>query len=154
MRANWLDSGEALGADTLRAEGVLYERLPVEGFRSPVDALKLERGYVKEDVVELRPSTPGLDAICAKFDCEHFHDDDEVRFILEGEGIFDVRSLDDRFMRIVVEVADLIVVPAGRYHRFLLTDSRTVRAVRLFKDPSGWVPRYRAASGEPLRAGP
>jgi 1,2-dihydroxy-3-keto-5-methylthiopentene dioxygenase len=152
-----MDTGETLDADALRAEGVLYERLGVEGFQSPLDTLKRERGYVQQDVVELRPTTPDLDAICAKFVDEHLHDDDEVRFILEGEGIFDVRSRSDRTMRIVVEVADLIVVPAERYHRFLLTDTRTIRAVRLFKDPSGWVPRYRAPAAaavpETLRAG-
>jgi 1,2-dihydroxy-3-keto-5-methylthiopentene dioxygenase len=151
-----MDTGEALDADALRAEGVLYERLGVEGFQAPLDTLKRDRGYVEQDMVELRPTTPNLDAICAKFIDEHLHDDDEVRYILEGEGIFDVRSRSDRYMRIVVEVADLIVVPAERYHRFLLTGTRTIRAVRLFKDPSGWVPRYRAPAAavpETLRAG-
>lgn len=144
MRANWLDTGETLDANALRAEGVHYERLPVEAYQGPLDALKRDRGYVHQDVVEMSSGTPGLDAICAKFKDEHLHDDDEVRFILEGEGIFDVRSRGDRAMRILVEVADLVVVPAMRYHRFLLTESRTIRAVRLFKDPSGWVPRYRS----------
>ena len=156
MRANWLDSGEPLDADALRAEGVHYEGLPVEAFQAPLDALKRQRSYVHQDVVDLRPSTPGLDAICAKFLDEHLHDDDEVRFILEGEGVFDVRSRGDRTMRILVEVADLIVVPAERYHRFLLTESRTIRAVRVFKDASGWIPRYRSIGtpAEGLRAGP
>ena len=156
MRANWLDSGEPLDADALRAEGVHYEGLPVEAFQAPLDALKRQRSYVHQDVVDLRPSTPGLDAICAKFVDEHLHDDDEVRFILEGEGVFDVRSRGDRTMRILVEGADLIVVPAERYHRFLLTESRTIRAVRVFKDASGWIPRYRSIGtpAEGLRAGP
>ncbi|HEY4013916.1 MAG TPA: cupin domain-containing protein [Polyangiaceae bacterium] len=149
MRAHWLDrvdEGEVLSAEALRADGLLYERLSVDGFRAPLEVLKGERGYVHEDEVALRPTTPGLDAICAKFSDEHLHDEDEVRYILEGEGIFDVRSRSDRYMRILVETDDLIVVPAQRYHRFLLTERRTIRAVRLFKDSSGWVPRYRAAS--------
>ncbi len=154
MHAKWLDSGAALSAEALRGEGVPYERFPVEAFQGPLDALKRERGYVQQDIVELRPTTPGIDAICAKFVDEHLHDDDEVRFILEGEGIFDVRSRGDRFMRILVETADLIVVPAGRHHRFLLTASRTIRAVRLFKDTSGWVPKYRVPTPEPRPAGP
>jgi 1,2-dihydroxy-3-keto-5-methylthiopentene dioxygenase len=152
MRATWLDSGETLSAGDVRAEGVLYERLPVDAFRAPLDILKKERGYVQEDMVELQPTTPGLDAICTKFVDEHAHDDDEVRYIVEGNGIFEVRSRRDRMMRILVEMADLIVVPADRYHRFLLTNSRTIRAVRLFKDASGWIPRYRLAP-EALRAG-
>jgi 1,2-dihydroxy-3-keto-5-methylthiopentene dioxygenase len=151
MRAYWwsdaLDDGgrgEALPADFLRAEEIVYEKLPIDAFQAPLDALKHERGYLHQDQIALSPTTPGLDAICAKFVDEHVHDDDEVRFILDGEGIFDVRSKDDRFMRIVVERADLIVVPANRNHRFMLTDSRTIRAIRLFKDASGWVPRYRS----------
>jgi len=145
MRAHWLDTGEDLNADFLRQDGLLYERLSLDAFQEPLETLKRDRGYIAQDEIELRPDTPGIEAICAKFADEHLHDDDEVRFILNGEGIFDIRSRGDRFMRVVVERGDLIVVPAQRYHRFQLTDSRTIRAVRLFKDASGWVPRYRAA---------
>ena len=143
MRAHWLDDGRELAAEDLRAEGVLYEPLPEGSSRERLDLLKRERGYVQEDEIALRPSTPGLDGICAKFVDEHLHDEDEVRWIREGEGIFDIRSRGDRYMRVLVELGDLIVVPAQRYHRFQLTETKTVRAVRLFKDPSGWVPRYR-----------
>ena len=143
MRAHWLDTSEALSVEALRAEGLLYDRLSVVDFQAPLEILKRERGYIKQDEIELRPTTAGLDAICAKFVDEHLHDEDEVRFILDGECVFDVRSRNDRYMRVVVETGDLIVVPAKRYHRFELTESRTIRAARLFKDPSGWVPRYR-----------
>jgi 1,2-dihydroxy-3-keto-5-methylthiopentene dioxygenase len=145
MRAHWLDTGEELTEDFLREDGLLYARLPVEASQGHLETLKRDRGYIQQDEIELRPDTPGLDAICAKFIDEHLHDDDEVRFILAGEGIFDIRSRTDRFMRVVVERGDLLVVPALRHHRFQLTDLRTIRAVRLFKDASGWVPRYRTA---------
>jgi len=145
MRAHWLDTGDDLSADFLRDDGLVYERLSLDAFQGHLEALKRDRGYVQQDVIELRPETVGLEAICAKFIDEHSHDDDEVRFILEGEGIFDIRSQSDRFMRVIVERSDLIVVPAMRNHRFQLTESRTIRAVRLFKDSSGWVPHYRAA---------
>jgi 1,2-dihydroxy-3-keto-5-methylthiopentene dioxygenase len=147
MDAYWLEGGGAIPADTLRREGVHYEALPTDAaaYQAPLDALKTKNGYVEQDEVALRPTTPNLDAICAKFVDEHLHDDDEVRFVLEGEGIFDIRSHDDRWMRVKVEVGDLIVVPAGRHHRFLLTEQKNIRCVRLFKDASGWVPHYRAA---------
>jgi 1,2-dihydroxy-3-keto-5-methylthiopentene dioxygenase len=146
MKAHWLDSTQgAIGAAELNAEGVAYQTLDPEpaAHRDAVDRLKNERGYIEEDIVELAPSTPNLDAICAKFVDEHLHDEDEVRFVLDGEGIFDIRSTDDRWMRVTVERGDLIVVPAGRHHRFLLTDSKHIRCVRLFRDKSGWVPHYR-----------
>ena len=148
MKAYWLDPDSGvIGEAELSKQGIAYQLLDTDptAYRSAVDTLKTARGYVEEDIVELEPSTPNLDAICAKFVDEHHHDEDEVRFVLEGEGIFDIRSDDDRWMRVVVERGDLIVVPAGRHHRFLLTDSKRIRCVRLFRDRSGWVPHYRAA---------
>ena len=147
MKAHWLDGETPISAGELNAEGIYYTALSTDParYQAPVDALKAERGYVEQDIVALEPTTPNLDAICAKFVDEHYHDDDEVRFVLAGEGVFDIRSRDDRFMRVVVERGDLIVVPKRRHHRFLLTDSKTIRCVRLFRDTSGWVPHYRAA---------
>jgi 1,2-dihydroxy-3-keto-5-methylthiopentene dioxygenase len=144
MKATWND-GTPIARETLSAEGILYEQLSTDpaGYQPTMEVLKTERGYVEQDVVELRPTTPNLEAICAKFDGEHLHDEDEVRFVLEGEGVFDIRSRDDRWMRVFVEQGDLIVVPAKRWHRFELTDQRTIRCVRLFQDTSGWVPHYR-----------
>lgn len=159
MKAHWLDALDARALDAqgrstgsaaitaaeLLANDVYCARHETDeaSYRAPIDALKQQRGYVAEDQVALSPETPNLDAICAKFVDEHTHDDDEVRFVLEGEGIFDIRSRDDRFMRVLVEKGDLIVVPKDRNHRFMLTESRAIRCVRLFKDPSGWVPHYR-----------
>jgi len=147
MKAHWLDQDEPISPLQLNGQGVYYAQLGIDesAYQPSVDALKAERGYIEQDVIALRPETPNLEAICAKFVDEHFHDDDEVRFVLEGEGIFDIRSSDDRWMRVVVQPGDLIVVPKDRHHRFLLTDAKTIRCVRLFREPSGLVPRYRAA---------
>jgi 1,2-dihydroxy-3-keto-5-methylthiopentene dioxygenase len=152
MKLQWLDSERAdepiepIDVGELARAGVLYEQRPVEpaAYQPMLDALGAERGYVAQDVVELEPGTPDLEAICQKFADEHLHTDDEVRYVLEGEGIFDIRSADDRWMRVVVEPGDLLVVPAHRYHRFSLTERKHIRCVRLFKDSSGWVPQYRA----------
>jgi 1,2-dihydroxy-3-keto-5-methylthiopentene dioxygenase len=146
MRLQWLEEGGAATTDDLARIGVLHERLAVDpqAYQPPLDALAKSRGYVEQDIVELSPGTPELATICAKFDREHLHTDDEVRYVLEGEGIFDVRSDDDRWIRITVESGDLLVVPANLHHRFLLTEKKHIRCVRLFKDKSGWVPHYRA----------
>jgi 1,2-dihydroxy-3-keto-5-methylthiopentene dioxygenase len=148
MKTSWLDPAtpeESFDPTELGRVGVLVERIEATGddVQPALDRLAAARGYVEQDVVELDPDTPGLEQICAKFVDEHLHTDDEVRYVLEGEGIFDIRSADDRWMRLVVEKGDLIVVPAHLHHRFMLTERRHIRCVRLFKDSSGWVPHYR-----------
>jgi 1,2-dihydroxy-3-keto-5-methylthiopentene dioxygenase len=151
MRAYSLDeSARTYSPDDLRAIGVLHWRLSHDASEreAAIDAIKRERGYVAEDVVALSPETPNLDAICAKFDKEHQHTLDEVRFVIGGEGIFDVRDAEDQWVRIEVSPSDLIVIPAGKYHRFYLTDSRHIECRRLFLNHDGWAPIYRVASGE------
>ena len=145
MKAHWLDTDASIPVETLHAEGIYCAQHDVDeaSYRSSIDELKERNHYIEEDIVALTPETPGLDALCEKFLGEHLHDEDEVRFVLEGEGVFDIRSRDDRYMRVAVERRDLIVVPAKRYHRFMLTDCKTIRCVRLFKDKAGWVPHYR-----------
>jgi 1,2-dihydroxy-3-keto-5-methylthiopentene dioxygenase len=148
MQLAWIDPQPdypALDVEHLRRNGVTYERLELadEAYQAALDRLKRERGYIEQDIVELQPGTPNLEAICAKFADEHLHTDDEVRFVLAGAGVFDIRDDQDRWMRITVEAGDLIVVPKDRHHRFFLTDAQQIRCVRLFQDSAGWVPHYR-----------
>ncbi len=145
MRAREIETGRPVSAAELKREGVFWQSLPFDeaDYQPILENVKRDGGYIHQDIIELRPDTPDLETICAKFDDEHLHDEDEVRFILEGEGIFDIRSSDDRWIRVEVEQGDLIIVPAKRYHRFELTDLKTIRCVRLFQDASGWVPHYR-----------
>jgi 1,2-dihydroxy-3-keto-5-methylthiopentene dioxygenase len=144
MDVRWLD-GDVITAERLAREGIASEHLEVGAHDARMEQLMSSGGYVKRDEVALAPTTPNLPAILAKFADEHRHDEDEVRFVLEGEGVFDIRSTDDRWMRVVVRPGDLIVVPKGRWHRFFLGEASTIRCVRLFQDPSGWTPHYRDA---------
>lgn len=109
-----------------------------------IERLKQRGGYVAADVISVTPDTPGLDAMLARFNKEHRHAEDEVRFILKGSGLFHIH-LDSRpVISITVTAGDLLTVPRGTRHWFDLCTDRTVRAIRLFKDPAGWQPTYVA----------
>jgi 1,2-dihydroxy-3-keto-5-methylthiopentene dioxygenase len=110
-------------------------------YADALDRLSAARGYRTRDVIQLWPATPGLEAMLANFQREHHHTEDEVRFIVDGEGVFTVFREGRRY-DIVVAAGDVLAVPAGTRHWFTLTDRRTVTAVRLFTDPSGWVAIY------------
>jgi 1,2-dihydroxy-3-keto-5-methylthiopentene dioxygenase len=148
MKATWLDSGETISPALLAEHGVTSERLSTDEavYRGALERIMAARGYVTMDTVTMKPDMPNFEAICQKFVGEHLHTEDEVRFILSGAGVFDIRSRDDRWMHVVVEPGDFILVPAERYHRFSLGEEKHIQAVRLFKDMSGWTPHYRTLS--------
>jgi 1,2-dihydroxy-3-keto-5-methylthiopentene dioxygenase len=150
-----LDQPDAVGAFLTRY-GIDYEQWvpdrPVAAdasaddvlaaYAREVDALKARGGYVTADVIDVRPETPNLDAMLARFSREHWHDEDEVRFIVEGRGLFHVDPPNDPVFAIEVEAGDLIRVPRGTHHWFDLCADRRIRAIRLFQDPGGWTPHY------------
>jgi len=111
-------------------------------YSSEIEQLKTRGGYVTADVIDVNPGTPGLDAMLAKFNREHWHDEDEVRYIIHGRGVFHIHPRESSVVSIEVEAGDLIRVPRGTWHWFNLCESREIRAIRLFQDPAGWAPNY------------
>lgn len=107
-----------------------------------IEALKASGGYQTADVIDVSPATPNLQIMLDKFNREHWHDEDEVRFIIEGHGIFHINPKTSPVVAIEVEKGDLMRVPAGTHHWFDLCGDKRIRAIRLFQDVSGWTPRY------------
>jgi 1,2-dihydroxy-3-keto-5-methylthiopentene dioxygenase len=104
--------------------------------------LKETAGYQSRDLIVIHPELPGLPEMLAKFDRCHTHDDDEVRYIVDGEGIFGFVRPDGSQVELLVEAGEYINVPAGTEHWFYLTPLRRIKAVRYFTTTAGWTPRY------------
>lgn len=100
-------------------------------------------GYRSADVVAIRPDLPGVDEALARFDRVHYHDDDEVRAIVGGEGIFGFVDDDGRQFELRMQPGEYISLPAGLWHWFYCTEARHVTALRLFRDEPAWVAHYR-----------
>lgn len=123
-------------ADGAGAEAIL------EAYAAEIEVLKARGGYVTADVIDVTPATPGLEEMLQKFSREHWHDEDEVRFIVSGHGLFHIHVENGPVVAIEVEAGDLIRVPRGTWHWFDLCADRRIRAIRLFQDQSGWTPHY------------
>ena len=140
----------------LKPFGISYEKWDVEGrigseatnedildaYAPEIERLKEQGGFVTADVINVTPETPGLDDMLAKFNKEHTHSEDEVRFTIKGSGLFHIHPDNAPVFAIQVESGDLISVPTGTQHWFDLCDDRTIRCIRLFEDMSGWTPHY------------
>jgi 1,2-dihydroxy-3-keto-5-methylthiopentene dioxygenase len=151
--------------------GITYERwqtgrvspdAPAEellaAYAPEIDALKAQGGYTTADIVDVTSQTEGLSAMLAKFNREHWHDEDEVRITLRGRGLFHIHPEGRPVVAIEVTEGDLIRVPRGTHHWFNLCGDLNIRAIRLFQDTIGWTPHYTSSGVdshyEPVCFGP
>ena len=76
-----------------------------------------------------------------KFLHEHTHDDFEVRFFVEGEGLFNIRKEGHVYAMRCVK-GDLLSVPAHTTHWFDMGPEPSFVAIRFFTEPDGWVGHF------------
>ncbi|MFN3191641.1 MAG: 1,2-dihydroxy-3-keto-5-methylthiopentene dioxygenase [Aureliella sp.] len=156
----------------LEPHGIWYEHWPVEErlpkeatneqileeFAPEIESLKQRGGFVTADVINVNSDTPNLDAMLAKFDKEHTHSEDEVRFTVAGRGLFHINPESGPVFAVEVESGDLINVPEGTKHWFNLCEDKAIRCIRLFEEMEGWTPHYIEAGVhtdyQPLCFGP
>jgi 1,2-dihydroxy-3-keto-5-methylthiopentene dioxygenase len=164
------DAGQI--SDFLSQFGIWYRRfegnaeLPADAdaesilaaYEEPIEKLRQEGGYVTADVIDIEPETPKLQIMLDKFNKEHWHDEDEVRFIVAGRGLFHIHPEGGPVFSLEVVDGDMINVPRGTHHWFDLCGDRSRRAILLFHDQAGWTPHYtdsgEEAKHEPLCFGP
>ena len=144
MRSYLLEGGDAVSVEYLQEHGIEYMQMPMEEYAPVLEELCEKKGYKNRDEVRLTPETEGLEDKLKIFFNEHLHEDEEIRFVLDGRGVFDIRDRDDAWVRIEVEKGDLIIVPANMYHRFTLMEEKFIHAMRLFTENPKWVaiPRH------------
>lgn len=114
----------------------------IEAFRPEIEDISKRRGYTTADIVMLSDKTPNLDHLLNVFKDEHHHTDDEVRFCVDGHGIFAIKGKDGRYFDVEMEPGDLISVPSYYRHYFTLMEDRKIKAIRLFVTPEGWKAIY------------
>ncbi len=110
-------------------------------YNAEIDRLKAERGYLDADVVSIKPGNPNWPAVRQKFLAEHTHDDDEVRYFVEGSGAFYLH-IGDRVLQIVGEAGDLLSVPKGVSHWFDGGEVGDFTCIRVFTTKEGWAAHY------------
>lgn len=124
------DLGENPDADTV-----------INAYQHAIDRLVAEKGYQSWDVISMRADNPQREVLRTKFLSEHTHGEDEVRFFVEGAGLFCLH-LDGHIYQILCEKNDLISVPAGTPHWFDMGSSPHFTAIRIFDNQEGWIANF------------
>jgi len=135
VKAYLLDNQDrSYSTDDLAKIGVLYFSLNPSSYENDgsLDKIMNERNYGHKSIVTINDTLPNFDQMLVKFFDEHIHLHEEIRFFLDGCGFFDVRNEKDEWVRIYLEAGDLIIVPAGLFHRFKLHDNMYAKVMRLF----------------------
>ncbi|XP_059782168.1 acireductone dioxygenase-like [Balaenoptera ricei] len=141
---SWLHHAEPVrpvGLEQLRGLGVLYWKLDANEYENDpeLEKIRKERNYSWMDITTIgRDKLPNYEEKIKMIYKEHLHLDDKIRFILDGSGYSDVRDKEDRCSRIFMEKGDVIILPAGIYHRFTLDEKKYEKAMRLFVGDPVW----------------
>jgi 1,2-dihydroxy-3-keto-5-methylthiopentene dioxygenase len=147
-------------ADRLWDVGVLFERWTTEqdftaeasqeevisAYQISVNRLIDRYEFHTADVISLCPDHPQKSELRSKFLSEHTHAEFEVRFFVEGRGLFYLH-IGDRVYLMLCEQGDLLSVPAGMKHWFDMGEHPCFKCIRLFTSPEGWIAQY---TGNPI----
>ncbi|MFB9947604.1 acireductone dioxygenase [Rhizobium puerariae] len=113
----------------------------LEAYAPEIERLKRERGYAVADVIRVTRGNENWPAMRQKFLNEHTHDEDEVRFFVEGSGAFYLH-IDDKVYQVVGEPDDLLYVPEGTKHWFDGGADGFFTVIRLFVKQEGWIANF------------
>jgi len=121
-------------------KGMTPEQI-MQCYQSDISYFVEKSGYQKVDVISMHSEHPQKQALREKFLSEHKHQEDEIRFFVDGEGLFTLH-INDKVYSVLCCQNDLISVPAGTKHWFDMGTAPTFTAIRFFNNPEGWVAHY------------
>jgi len=167
MQENF-DESATVDPSVLADAGVRYEFIDPTGFDYPnataeipwsppvggnndayVQQLRIDNDYQYADIIVVGAFVP-------KFWVEHSHAAKTIRYIIDGTGYFDLRDVNDEWVRIPVSAGDWFEWPAGINHRFSVDDEASLQAMRLYKGTTSpeWTnsPRSEVAGNNTARS--
>lgn len=118
-------------------------------YQSDIDRLKEENGFQSVDVLRMSPDHPKKEELRQKFLNEHTHDEPEIRFFVEGSGLFFLH-VDGRVYSVLCEKGDLISIPKNYRHWFDMGEDPFFTAIRFFTRSEGWIAHF---TGDPISQG-
>ena len=133
MIERW-EADRPLGRDATQEE-------VLDAYRDCIGRLNEKYGFQTVDVVSLNPDHPDRVAMRQKFLAEHTHSDFEVRFFVEGSGVFYLHA-GGKVYTLLCEKGDLISVPANTTHWFDMGARPNFKCIRFFTTPDGWVGNF------------
>jgi 1,2-dihydroxy-3-keto-5-methylthiopentene dioxygenase len=150
----------ALISAELAQRGIGYERWPARAelpagagperilaaYAPEIARVQASGTYPTVDAIRLTPDHPDRQALRQKFLAEHTHSEDEVRFFVEGRGLFCLH-IGEEVLQVLCETDDFLRVPAGTRHWFDMGSAPLFCAIRFFDNPSGWVAQF---TGDPI----
>lgn len=113
----------------------------LDAYSADIERIVAEKGFRTVDVVSIAPDHPNREEMRKKFLSEHFHKEDEVRFFVDGSGLFTLH-VGERVYEIRCEKGDLIGVPDSTLHWFDMGPEPRFIAIRFFTEPDGWVGHF------------
>ncbi|MEB3265726.1 MAG: acireductone dioxygenase [Cyanobacteriota bacterium] len=139
----------------LAARGIGFERWPartalpadaapaaiLEAYAQEIAAVQRRGAYPTVDAIRLTPDHPDRDALRQTFLAEHTHREDEVRFFVEGQGLFCLH-IGTEVLQVLCQADDWIRVPAATRHWFDMGAAPQFTAIRFFDNPDGWVAQF------------
>lgn len=123
----------------------------LDAYKTDVERLVTQEGYQTVDVISLDATDNAevqakVPELREKFLSEHCHSEDEVRFFVDGQGLFSLH-VGDRVYEVLCQKGDLISVPANTPHWFDMGPRPKFVAIRFFNNPEGWVAHF---TGNPI----